>query len=287
MMGRVEEATAALSEAEAHYDREKHAQFASRFGQDVGTAQACYLTGVLTLRGKFDAAAELARKITDDLAAVGHTHTSGYALGHLAVFLCAAGIEPLGIEIAEKCIRISELNRMPLWSALGHASISMARVNDGHDAEALPEFGEALEMLTELNFDVFRTCLLPSYALALARTGNFSSAAAYLAEARDLMEEHEARYSEPEISRVEGHLALLQRNNVKAKACFEHALGRAQNLGHLSWELRAAEDLATILRLEDEEEAARRLLSSVYEKFSEGHAFPPLQRVAKAIEEHV
>ena len=138
-------------------------------------------------------------------------------------------------------------------------------------------------MLSKLNFDVFRTMLLPTYALALARTGNITSAAAHLAEARDLMEEHDARFSEPEISRIDGQLAILQRNNIKAKACFEHALGRAQNLGHLSWELRAAEDLAQMLRWEEEYDRASDLLKSVYVRFTEGHSFPPLQRIANSI----
>jgi predicted ATPase len=99
------------------------------------------------------------------------------------------------------------------------------------------------------------------------------------------MEEHDARFSEPEIFRVEGHLAILQRNNIKAKACFEHALGRAHILGHLSWELRAAEDLAAILRWEHEHDQARDLLTSIYARSTEGHGFPPLQRVARSVSE--
>ena len=285
MMGRVDEATTALAAVDEYYDPELHARFASRFGQDVGVARDCYMTGVLTLTGRFDSAAELARKILQDLDKVNHVHTTGYALGHLACFLCAAEIEPLGIEIAEKCIELSERNRLPLWAALGHASISMARVNEGQDAEAIPEFSEALDMLAEQNFHVFRTTLLPTHALALARTGNFSAAAAHLAEARGLMEEHQARFSEPKISRVGGQLALLQRNNIKAKACFEHALGRARNLGHLSSELCAAEDLAAMLRREEKPDQARDLLASVYAQLTEGHDFPPLQRAARSIEE--
>lgn len=286
MMGRVDDATTALSAVNEHYNPELHASFASRFGQDVGIARDCYMTGVLTLSGRFDSAAEMAQKILRDLDEVNHAHTTGYALGHLACFLCAAEIEPLGIEIAGKCIEIGERDRMPLWAALGHASISMAKVNEGHDAEAIPEFSNALDMLSELDFGVFRTILLPAHALALARTGNFTAAAAHLAEARGLMEENDARFSEPELSRVEGQLAVLQRNNIKAKSCFEHAIGRAQNLGHLSWELRATEDLAAMLRWEEDFDQAREILETTHAKFHEGHGFPLLQRVALAIKEN-
>ena len=285
MMGRVDEAATALAAVDEHYDPETHARFASRFGQDVGIARDCYMTGVLTLSGHFERAAGLARKILRDLDVVNHVHTTGYALGHLACFLCAAEIEPLGVEIAEQCIEVSERNRMPLWAALGHASIAMARVNEGLDAEAIPEFRAALDMLSELNFDVFRPTLLPTHALALARTGNFAAAAAYLDEARGLMKKHDARISEPNISRIEGQLALLQRNNLKARACFEHAIDQARSLGHLSSELRAAEDLAAVLRGEEKHDQARDLLASIHARFTEGHDFPPLQRVARSIEE--
>ena len=243
------------------------------------------MVGVLALSGRFDSAAALARKTLEALDRINHTHTTGYALGHLACFLCAAEIEPLGVEIAKKCIELSERNRMPLWNALGLASLSMARVYEGNDAEALPEFTRALNMLSDLNFDVFRTTLLPSHALALAKTGDFTAATANLAEARALMEEHDARFSEPEISRVEGQLAVLQRNNIKAKACFEHALGRAQNLGHLLWELRAAENLAEMLRWEEDFGGACDLLASTRSRFTEGHDFPALRRVAGSIAE--
>ena len=103
MMGRIDEAAEALTAVDEHYDPETHARFASRFGQDVGIARDCYMTGVLTLSGHFERAAGLARKILRDLDVVNHVHTTGYALGHLACFLCAAEIEPLGVEIAEQC----------------------------------------------------------------------------------------------------------------------------------------------------------------------------------------
>ena len=86
------------------------------------------------------------------------------------------------------------------------------------------------------------------------------------------------------ISRVEGQIALLLHNNAKARACFEHAIIRARDLGHLSSELRAAEDLAAILRSEEKHDQARDLLASVHARFTEGHDFPPIQRVARSIE---
>ena len=109
MMGQVEPALKSLSEVENYYDPTRHNRFASRFGQDVGIAGKCYKIGVLTLGGHLDAAAALAEEVLRDIEVVNHHHSEGYALGHLACFLCAAKITPLGEEIAQKCIDIGEL----------------------------------------------------------------------------------------------------------------------------------------------------------------------------------
>ncbi|MDH3666388.1 MAG: AAA family ATPase [Paracoccaceae bacterium] len=284
MMGRIAEATPELGAVDEFYDRQAHVGQASRFGQDVGIARDCYRLGTLTLQGRYDSASALARQVIVDLDTVNHAHTSGYALGHLALFLCATEIEPLGTEVAETCIELSERNRMPLWAALGHAARAMAQVNRGADAEALPEFTDALAMLSDLSFDLFRPMLLPAHSLALARTGDFETAGAELAEARGCVTSDEARFAEPEIYRVEGQLALLQGDRAAAKASLIEALEKAVALGHLSWQLRAAEDLAGILSEDGDDGSAREILGDTLSGFSEGSDMPPLIRASKLIE---
>ena len=284
MMGRVGDAVPELDAVDSFYDPENHPAQASRFGQDVRIARDCYLLGVRTLEGRYDTAASLARQVLSDLETIDHAHTTGYAMGHLALFLCAAEIEPLGTEIATRCIDISERNRMPLWAALGHASQAMSQVYRGAGDEALPAFSTALEMLGRLSFDVFRPMLLPAHALALARSGNFEAAEANLAEARGYVERDDARFAEAEILRVGGQLALMQGDARSAETAFRQALERAIALGHVSWELRAAEDLAALLGHEGGGAAGREHLAAAQAKFAEGHDLPPLKRAARLLE---
>ena len=283
MMGRGDDAIHELDAVDDFYDRETHGADASRFGQDVEIARRCYLIGVRTLQGRFDTAAEIAQGVMADLDALGHAHTAGYALGHLALFLCAAEIEPLATEIAERCIELSERNRMPLWAALGHASRSMAQVYRGGGTQALPEFTEALDMLRKLSFDLFRPILLPAHALALAQAGNHEAAIADLTEAQGYCEKDAARFAEPEILRVRGQVALMQGNAKAARTAFRKALRRAQELGHLSWELRAAEDLAALAGHAKKPAADLEALAAAHAKFTEGHDLKPLKRAARLI----
>lgn len=283
MMGQVEPALEALSQVDDHYDQLRHKQLASRFGQDVSIAGKCYRIGVLTLNGHLDAAAALAETVLDDLEVVQHPHTSGYALGHLACFLCAAKISPLGEKIAKKCIEISELEETPLWAALGRASLAVSMVHKNQAKEALPELGGALETLKTLKFSVFRIVLLSVYARALAFNGDLTAANNKLAEAKELIEENDARFSEADVLCTDGHIHLLQNETEQAQFCFEKAVEKAQQRGHVTAELNAASLLFDLLQETDQSGEGRRTLQAAYDKFEEGHSWPDLQDAAKKL----
>ncbi|MEP0941203.1 MAG: adenylate/guanylate cyclase domain-containing protein [Rhizobiaceae bacterium] len=279
MMGRIEPALDALSQVDNHYDPYRHRQLASRFGQDVSIAGKCYRIGVLTLSGRLDAAASLAQQVLRDLEEVNHPHTAGYALGHLACFLCSAKISPLGEEIAEKCIAVSESEETPLWAALGQASLAMGMIHRDQAREALPKLGSALELLKELKFEVFRPVLLPVYAHALALNGEFAAATSKIAEAQELIEENDARFAEIDTICTEGHIKRHNNDRDGARACYERAIEQAQQRGHLTAELHAASLLYDVLEEDGETDKGHRILQGVYDRFEEGHSFPDLRAV--------
>ena len=88
-----------------------------------------------------------------------------------------------------------------------------------------------------------------------------------------------------ELRRVRGEL-LLQRADEKstsaAEDCFCAALELAREQGALFWELRAALSLARLRIRRDQQNAARTILASVYDRFSEGFETADL-RAAKAL----
>jgi len=71
-----------------------------------------------------------------------------------------------------------------------------------------------------------------------------------------------------------------------AEGHFLHALNCARRQGALSWELRTATDLASLLRDQYRAAEARELLGSVYGRFTEGFATVDLQE-AKSLLEHL
>ena len=80
------------------------------------------------------------------------------------------------------------------------------------------------------------------------------------------------RWSEAEVHRVAGELALMspQPDTAKAEAYFERALAVAREQQAKSWELRAAMSMARLWRDQGKRDEARDLLAPVYGWFTEG-----------------
>ena len=139
----------------------------------------------------------------------------------------------------------------------------------------------------ELKCSVFRPILLPVYAHALALNGEFAAAAAKIAEAKELVEEDDARFSEVDIICTDGQIKRLNNDRDGARQLFESGIERAKEQGHLTSELHAASLLFDLLQEEDGDgdggdgDKARDILQDVYDRFEEGHFLPDL-RAAEA-----
>jgi tetratricopeptide (TPR) repeat protein len=96
---------------------------------------------------------------------------------------------------------------------------------------------------------------------------------------------------QPELYRLKGEL-LLERDGLaaadEALACFQQSLQIGREQGALAWELRAAMSLVRLRERQGETYAAelveaRKLLSDLYARFTEGFDFPDLQDAAALI----
>jgi len=86
-------------------------------------------------------------------------------------------------------------------------------------------------------------------------------------------EQTEARWYLAELLRTKGELLLLGRVPTAveaAEACFQQAIEVARRQGALSWQLRAAMSLARFWHGQQRASQARKLLSPVYRRFTEG-----------------
>ena len=126
-------------------------------------------------------------------------------------------------------------------------------------------------------------------AEALGRAGQTAEALAAIEEAIGRSERSEERWATAELLRIKGELLLLQGAPGAAAAAEDHyrqALDWARRQETLSWELRCATSLARLWRDQTRSDAARELLASVYDRFTEGFATGDLKE-AKALLDHL
>jgi Tfp pilus assembly protein PilF len=99
------------------------------------------------------------------------------------------------------------------------------------------------------------------------------------------MQAGEERAHFAEALRLRGWLAGLQNDDGAAEAYLRRALDAARAQHALSWELRAAADLARRLTGRGERAQARELLREVYGRFTEGFETPDLMAARRFLAE--
>ena len=119
---------------------------------------------------------------------------------------------------------------------------------------------------------ILRPHWLALLAEAYGRAGQPEAGLQVLAEAVTLMATTEMRWSEAEMSRLQGELRLqLASPEVpQAEACFQQALEVARRQQAKSLELRAALSLSRLWQQQGKRQAARELLAPIYGWFTEG-----------------
>src|SRR5262249_59373677 len=83
-----------------------------------------------------------------------------------------------------------------------------------------------------------------------------------------------SRWCEAEITRLRAHFCA--RDAEESVALLRSSLATAREQGAKLWELRAATDMARLLRNGRDYDAARETLAPVYARFSEGPQLPEL-----------
>jgi predicted ATPase len=109
-------------------------------------------------------------------------------------------------------------------------------------------------------------------ARAYAELGKFDDAWRCIDEATTAAETTRETWSEADIHRTTGEIALSapEPDATKAEACFERALAVAREQQAKSWELRAATSMARLWRDQGKRQQAHELLAPVYGWFTEG-----------------
>jgi predicted ATPase len=182
-------------------------------------------------------------------------------------------------EHAEAAVALATAQGFPLWVALGTSVRGWALALQGQGEEGMAQVRQGIAAWRATGAALFVPYLCTVLADVCAHLGHPDDGLQALAEAHTLMEQHDERWWEAEISRLRGVLLLRQLvpQSEEAEAWLQRALDVARRQQAKSLELRAAMSLSRLWQQQGKHAEAYDLLAPVYGWFTEGFDTADLQ----------
>ncbi len=135
-------------------------------------------------------------------------------------------------------------------------------------SEGLEMVKASLKGLDEKGQKLRRAYFLGNLASAFAKAGHLPEAMSSIETALTISDRNNERWCFPELLRIKGTVLLAQDRPAEAETLFTKAIAVAEDLGMLSWQLRAANDLAEYLKARSRGPEARAILAPIYSRFT-------------------
>jgi predicted ATPase len=174
-------------------------------------------------------------------------------------------------EFAEKMWSVATEQNLPMWAGWGRAMRGYCRFENGDRDGGIAEIQAGLAAFratgAEMNTAYLISCLVEAYLTA----GEIELGLEKVNDALALKVDCDSYYR-AELLRLKGELLrkLPSSSPADAAACFRQALSTAQAQSAKSLELRAATSMGRLLFSQGERTSAIRLVSDVYDWFTEG-----------------
>jgi class 3 adenylate cyclase/predicted ATPase len=157
---------------------------------------------------------------------------------------------------------------------LGHGTVlhGWARAAQGQVEEGIAEIDQGIATFRATGALTWIPYFLGLLAEAYGRVKRTDDALGWVAEALALADKTEQHCWQAELNRIKGELllALASDHHAEAERCFSQALEFARAQQAKSWELRAATNLGRLWQQQGKVEEAHKMLSGIYDWFTEG-----------------
>jgi predicted ATPase len=270
--GDIVEGRRQLDEAITLYEPVAHRPLAMRFGIEPGVTSLSFRGRALWLLGYPEAALADANHALNDAREIGHAVTLMIALWLVSSthMLCGNYIE--ATMEANQLVDLADKKTALTWGALGMLNQGSVLVLTGRASDAIQIITSGTVAHKSNGSTGWLPLSLSHLAKAYSELGHIDDARSCIGEATTSIETTNERWSEAEVHRIAGEIALQspQPNMAKAEGYFERALAVARKQQAKSWELRGAMSMARLWRDQGKRDAARNLLAPVYDWFTEG-----------------
>ena len=246
--GRLREAEESLQHALSLYDPKRHAHLTTLYGSNHAETCACFLSLTKFVLGKQNEAINLQSWAVEHSRAINHAHSLAQALAYRGFLFCLAG-DPERIEAdSQSAMTLAGEHRLKLMETFAICTMAVAQATRAPTPERIAALEQAIARLHGLARNALRPFLLSLAAELCRRAGMNERGLALLDEADATIRQTTERWAEAEGRRVRGRL-LADRGAIRmAETCFRDAIAIAKSQVAESWRVRAATDLATLLR---------------------------------------
>jgi predicted ATPase len=245
-------------------------EYAGLAAEDPRHVLLVYLAATLTYLGFIDQGRTRMNEALADARQLGHVHSPVFTLGHVCWIEWAAASPRQAQEHSAELVALATEHGFPLWLGFGIIHRGWSLVALGQAEEGLRSLTEGLSVQSATGGVTWMPWTLTLFADAHAKLNEVAQAQNCLAEAVQIIERTDERYSEAELHRVRGDLQNATGDQAVADQSYHRALAVARQQSAKTFELRAATSLARLWRDQGKRDEARNLLASVYGWFTEG-----------------
>jgi predicted ATPase len=265
----------------------EHRPLAMRFGQDTEVSVLSFRPLGLWLLGYSDRAVADTSQAMKRAREIGQVATLMFTLAHTPLPLVLSGDYAIASDHADEVVALANEKGAPLWKAIGTILQGVLMGLTGDPAGAVQRIASGIRALRAVGTKLDIPFYLCHLAKAHAELGQLDYAWRCIDEATKAIETTKERWSEAEVHRTAGEIALMspERDAAKAEAYFERAFAVARAQQAKSWELRAAMSMARLWRDQGKRDDARELLAPVYGWFTEGFNTRDLQEAKALLDE--
>ena len=230
-------------------------------------------SNLLWVQGFPDQAVRNAHDTLTDAQRTGHPLSLCNVLAHAA---CPIALYVGDLTTAERLVALlmdhSARLTLTMWNVLGRCFRGALSTAQG-DADGLAVLRAGLDQLHEAGFGFRYTAFLGMLAQGLGAAGQVEEAGIAIDQALEISNRTEERWNVAELLRIKADILLLRDDPgaaPEAETLFHDSLAWARRQEAPSWELRTSISFARLLRNEGRVDEARDLLTTVYDRFTEG-----------------
>jgi predicted ATPase/class 3 adenylate cyclase len=275
--GRITEADTTIERAFAAYsDSSEEDRLAARAaGQDAGVADLALMSWISWFVGKPDTAVEHITAALQRADAMLHPPTQAYANYYAAILYALLGRHGQANAYANRCAVLSEMHGFRQWIGLVRTVANICTAQLHPSSNAIDEARAALTGYGKTGYQVGITALHVLFCTVMLARGDADNAVELLDAGFATVETNSERLFEAELYRLTAKAVELSGRPdapAEAMALLERALKTARQQHAKTLELRAAHDLALLLRAQGKRETAFEILGPICQWFTEGAA---------------